>query len=93
MSQLVFQANAGGTITLTGTNTAGTYNLTVPANNGTLLIQDSSNNLSVTNLTVSGNSTLGGTSQTKIPVGNTSQRSSSPSVGMFRYNTDGGGFY
>ena len=93
MSQLVFQANAGGTITLTGTNTPSTINLTVPATNGTLLVQDTSNNLTVTNLTVTGTSILGGTAQTKIPVGNTSQRSSSPTVGMFRYNTDGGGFY
>lgn len=93
MSQLVFQANAGGSITLNGTNTAGTYNLTVPADNGTLLYEDGSGNISVTNLDVTGDLTITGTSALGIPVGNTAERPSPVEAGQIRYNTDGGGLY
>ena len=93
MSQLVFLAPSGGTVTLTNADTASTINLTVPATNGTLLIQDTSNNLTVNNLTVSGIATFSGTGQVYLPKGNTSQRTASPVTGIFRYNTDGGGFY
>jgi len=34
MSNLVFQANSGGSVTLTGSNTAGTYTITIPAVTG-----------------------------------------------------------
>jgi hypothetical protein len=93
MSQLVFQANAGGSITLTGTNTAGSFNLIVPADNGTLLYEDNSGNISVTNLDVTGELTITGTSALGIPVGNTVQRPSPVEPGQIRYNTDGGGLY
>lgn len=61
MSQLIFLANAGGNITLTGVNTPSAYAITVPANNGTLLLSDSSNNTNITNLVASGNGSFGGT--------------------------------
>ena len=93
MSQLVFQANAGGTITLNGENTATAKNLTVPAIDGTLLVEDVSGNLDVTNLNVSGEAQFTGTGEILIPVGNTSERTDTPTEGMIRYNTDGGGFY
>lgn len=93
MSQLVFQANAGGTITLNGENTATAKNLTVPAIDGTILVEDVSGNLDVTNLNVSGEANLTGTGQLLIPVGNTAERTDTPTEGMIRYNTDAGGFY
>lgn len=93
MSQLVFQANAGGSITFNGTNTAGTYNLTVPAANGTLLYEDGDGNITVTNLDVTGQLTITGTSALGIPVGNTAERPSPEEAGQIRYNTDGGGLY
>jgi hypothetical protein len=93
MSQLVFQANAGGAITLTGTNTASNFNLTVPAANGTILYQDTSGNITFTNVIVTGNLSITGTSAFGLPVGNTVQRPASPSAGNIRYNTDGGGLY
>jgi hypothetical protein len=93
MSQLIFLAPSGGTVTLTNEDTASTINLTVPATNGTLLISDSSNNLTVNNLTVSGTATFSGTGQIYLPKGTTSQRAVSPVTGVIRYNTDDGGFY
>jgi len=93
MAQLVFQSVSGGTTTLNGTNTAGTYNLTVPAADGTLLYQDTSGNITFNNLTVTGLLTITGTSAFGLPVGNTVQRPSPPAAGQIRYNTDGGGLY
>ena len=61
MSQLIFLANAGGNITLTGVNTASAFAITVPAANGTLLLSDSSNNTNITNLVATGNGSFGGT--------------------------------
>jgi len=37
MSNLVFQANSGGSVTLTGSNTAGTYTITIPAVTGNFI--------------------------------------------------------
>ena len=93
MSQLVFLSVSGGSTTLNGTNTAGTYNLTVPAANGTLLYQDTSGNITFNNVTITGLLSITGTSALGIPVGNTAQRPGSPVAGMIRYNTDGGGLY
>jgi hypothetical protein len=93
MSQLVFDAVSGGSITLTGTNTASAYNLIVPANNGTILIQDGSNTLTVTNLTVTGLGQFTSTGAVLVPVGTTAQHPVSPVNGMIRYNTDSGGFF
>ena len=92
MAQLVFQSVSGGTTTLNGTNTAGTYNLTVPAADGTLLYQDTSGNITFNNVTITGLLSLTGTGAFKIPVGNTAQRPT-PVAGDIRYNTDGGGLY
>ena len=93
MSQLVFQSVSGGSITLNGTNTAGTYNLTVPAADGTLLYQDTSGNITFDNVTITGQLTLSGTGALRIPQGNTAQRPAPPAAGEIRYNTDGGGLY
>jgi hypothetical protein len=61
MSQLIFLANAGGNITLTGINTASAFAITVPAANGTLLLSDGSNNTNITNLVATGTGSFGGT--------------------------------
>ena len=37
MSNLVFQANSGGSITLTGANTASTATITIPATTGNMV--------------------------------------------------------
>lgn len=103
MSQLVFDANSGGTITITGDNTASAFNLLLPAADGTLLFQNSSNTTNLINLSVSGVSTFNGftssadsifsgTGQITLPVGNTSQRSASPTNGMIRYNSTYGNY-
>ena len=61
MSQLVFQSTSGGSIIFTGATTGSTFNVVVPASNGTLLYADSSNNLSVNNLIVGGTSSFAST--------------------------------
>jgi len=93
MSELIFLANSGGTVTLTNADTASAINVTLPATNGTLLLADSTNNLTVNNLTVTGTPSFTGTGQLQLPKGNTAQRATSPVTGMIRFNTDGGGFY
>ena len=93
MSQLVFLSVSGGSTTLNGTNTAGNYNLTVPAANGTLLYQDLSGLVTFNNVTITGLLTLSGTGALGIPVGNTAQRPVPTAAGQIRYNTDGGGLY
>ena len=93
MSQLVFLANSGGSVTLTNADTASTIALTIPATNGTFLIQDSSGTLTVNNLTVTGTPSFTTTGQLYLPKGTTANRTSSPAVGLIRFNTDAGGFY
>jgi hypothetical protein len=93
MAQLVFSSVSGGTVTLNGPNTAGTYNLAVPAANGTLLYQDLSGLVTFENVDITGLLTITGTSALGIPVGNTAQRPAAPAAGQIRYNTDGGGLY
>jgi hypothetical protein len=93
MSQLIFQSISGGTVTLNGPNTAGTYNLAIPAANGTLLYQDLTGNITFNNIIVTGSLTITGTSAFGIPVGTTAQRPTTPAAGQIRYNTDGGGLY
>lgn len=61
MSQLVFQANAGGQITFNGENTANGYSVTVPAANGTLVYSDGSGNVTFVNIDATGNVTIDGT--------------------------------
>jgi hypothetical protein len=62
MSQLVFNANAGGTITITGANVSTGYNYTLPGANGTLLYQDSTNTAQFINANATGTLTVGGAS-------------------------------
>ena len=93
MAQLVFSSISGGTVTLNGPNTAGTYNLAVPAANGTLLYQDLSGLITFNNVTITGLLSITGTSALKIPAGTVVQRPASPVAGQIRYNTDGGGLY
>lgn len=68
MSQLVFQANAGGQITFNAENTASGFSVTVPAANGTLVYEDGSGNITVVNLTATGDVSIDGTLEV---VGNT----------------------
>ena len=99
MSQLVFQTPAGGSLTITAFNATVNTNFTLPSANGTLLYQDLNNNAQLVNIVATGTTTLSGsvfsptnnlifagTGQITIPVGNTAQRSASPSAGMIRYN-------
>lgn len=93
MSQLIFLAPSGGTVTLTNADTASNTNMTLPAVNGTLLYIDSSNTLTVPNLTVTGLPLFTGTTALGLPVGTGTQRPVSPTVGEIRYCTDSGGFF
>lgn len=92
MSQLIFLAPSGGTVTLANADTASDVNVTLPAQNGTLLITDSSNNLTVNNLTVTGQGSFTSTGAVLLSVGTTVQRPTSPVNGMIRYNTDSSGY-
>ena len=60
MSQLVFQSTLGGSITFIGADTGSAYTVAVPAQSGTLLFQDGSNNFTVQNLIVNGTGTFYG---------------------------------
>jgi hypothetical protein len=93
MSQLIFLAPSGGTVTVTNADTASNTNMTLPAANGTLLYVDSSNTLTVPNLTVTGLPLFTGTTALGLPVGSGTQRPVSPTVGEIRYCTDAGGFF
>ena len=53
---------------------------------------DVSGNLTLTTFTATGDGTFSGTGQIKIPAGTTSERSGSPTNGMFRYNSTSGQF-
>lgn len=98
MAQLIFQTNGGGNTVLSAINASVNHLINVPALDGTLVIQDSTNTVNITNLSVSGTTaltgltstadgTFSGTGQLKIPVGSTSQRSGTPANGMIRYNS------
>ena len=93
MSQLIFQSISGGTVTLNGPNTAGTYNLAIPAADGTLLYQDTTGTITFNNIIVTGSLSITGTSFFGLPKGTTAQRPTTPGAGQIRYNTDGGGLY
>jgi hypothetical protein len=93
MSQLIFQSISGGTVTLNGPNTAGTYNLAIPAADGTLLYQDTTGTITFNKIIVTGSLTITGTSFFGLPVGTTAQRPTTVAAGQIRYNTDGGGLY
>lgn len=99
MAQLIFQTNGGGNTVLSAVNTSSNNLINVPALNGTLVIQDSTDTVSIVNLAVSGTTSLtgfsstedgvlSGTGQLTIPVGTISQRSGSPTNGMIRYNSE-----
>ena len=61
MSNLVFQANSGGSITLTGANTSGTATITIPATTGTFITTGDTG--TVTNTMLANSSiTINGTS-------------------------------
>lgn len=60
MSQLVFNANAGGTITITGANVSTGYNFALPGANGTLLYQDTTNTAQLVNLNITGSTVTTG---------------------------------
>lgn len=97
MAQLIFQTNGGGNTVLSAVNTAVNHLISIPAIDGTMIVQDSTNTVSIVNLDVSGTTSLtsltatedgvfSGTGQLTIPVGITADRSSSPTNGMIRYN-------
>jgi len=54
MSRLIFNAVLGGTTTLESTDSADTFVITVPAENGTLLLKDPSGDATFRNLTLTG---------------------------------------
>jgi len=54
MSNLVFQANSGGSITLTGANTASTATITIPATTGNMVTTGDSGTVSVTMISATG---------------------------------------
>ena len=97
MSQLIFQSNLGGQITLTGTNTASSYALNVPAVNGNLITSGDTNTITASMIgningipltSVTANTfQFVGTGAVTLPVGTTAQEPASPVAGMIRYNT------
>jgi hypothetical protein len=93
MSQLIFLAPSGGTVTVTNADTASNTNMTLPAATGTLLYTDANGTLTVPNLTVTGLPLFTGTTALGLPVGSGTQRPASPTVGEIRYCTDAGGFF
>jgi len=54
MSNLVFQATGGGSVTLTGANTASAYTITVPATTGNMVTTGDSGTVTVTMLSATG---------------------------------------
>jgi hypothetical protein len=54
MSNLVFQANSGGSITLTGANTASTATITIPATTGNMVTTGDSATVTVTMISATG---------------------------------------
>lgn len=58
---LKLNSTGGGSVTVDVPSTASNYTATLPASTGTVVLSDGSNNVSVTNLTASGNVTAGGT--------------------------------
>jgi hypothetical protein len=54
MSNLVFQANSGGSITLTGANTASTATITIPATTGNMVTTGDSGTVTVTMISATG---------------------------------------
>ena len=98
MSQLIFQSNLGGQITLNGASTSSSYSLNVPATSGNLITSGHSgtitttmigniNGVSLSSVTVPSTFTFIGTGAVALPSGTTAQEPSSPIAGMIRYNT------
>ena len=97
MSQLIFQSNLGGQITLNGASTSATYTLNVPAASGSLITSGDSGTITATMigningipLTSVSASTFQfiGTGAVALTSGTTAQQPSSPIAGMLRYNT------
>jgi hypothetical protein len=54
MSNLVFQANSGGSITLTGANTASTATITIPASTGNMVTTGDTGTVTVTMISATG---------------------------------------
>jgi hypothetical protein len=54
MSNLVFQANSGGSITLTGANTASTATITIPVTTGNMVTTGDSGTVTVTMISATG---------------------------------------
>jgi hypothetical protein len=54
MSNLVFQATGGGSVTLTGANTASAFTITVPATTGNMVTTGDSGTVTVTMLSATG---------------------------------------
>jgi len=54
MSNLVFQANSGGSITLTGANTASTATITIPATTGNMVTTGDAGTVTVTMISATG---------------------------------------
>jgi len=69
MSRLIFNAVLGGTTTLESTNSADTFLITVPAENGTMSIKDSSGDATFRNITLTGAVLAGAWNGSTIAVG------------------------
>jgi hypothetical protein len=99
MSSAIFLSNQGGSITLVGTDTPTTYLLQIPASNGSLLFQDSTNTARLINVAITGTTSLSGFSSSAdaqftsngaigVPSGTTAQRPQTPYYGQIRYNSE-----